>query len=245
MRLLNKASVIFTLIDNYDKSSVNDSIIYCDKQVIPYVKKSNGMNVFLNLFPGEHNFVIRSKGFLPKIYNITTDKDSVQEIVVPLNYSRDNSKLSRNNKIVFRARYEGKMLRNDEVTIRLETKVPFMKVIEDVKQGSKQIKLNGDYNPVMLFQECAVTDKNLPLIITGYNRDTNSYTIRDESPAIPSGSLLKPVWHIRADRFGETILPVNRFFMPKNNLEFTLIYKGKEVQAKADISDDFYMNIEF
>lgn len=247
MRLLNKASIVFLLIDNYNKAPLNSCIITCNGKNVEYAKKRGGYYVFLNLEAQHYDFDISCDGFMTEHYSLDLDENQdVVKVVIPMNYRLDNMSLYNTNKIIFDLKDNGKVLANADVKVRLCNKVPFLRVIGPIKKGTKLIKINSDFNSKLMLQEYYYSKSPDFLIrFTSYNRKELAYEneICAEKDIAPDG-LLYPVWHFKTNEKGSFVLPISSVFISKEECEFVLTVNDKDIEIKAKTNTTEHMNID-
>lgn len=246
MRVINKASIIFFLIDNFNKSPLNKGIIKCNGKHVPYLKKNDGYYVFLNLEENHYEFDFSCAGFMPEHYSIDLDGKEPMRVVIPFNYKLDNMLIYNMNKIVFNLKDNGIPLKNADVRIKLDTKVPFLKVIEPIKKGSNQIKINSDFNSKLMFQEYYYSKSpDFKVMFSSYDRKNLAYENEiSADKEIAKDGLLYPVWNFKTDNRGSFVLPKNPIFMLKGESDFTLTVNNKEIKAKSENLSTENINID-
>lgn len=239
MKIINKASVVFLVLDDYTKDPLSDAEITCNGVHIPYAKKTDGYYVFLNMDPGNYQFEVSLKGFLPVSYEVELTDVQPMQIVATMQYTQDNIKALGYKRLIFTAKTKGKPVKNKAVRVRLDTKVPFLRVIEPMPKGSNLVMVNSDYNKRLLFQQYSYDKKpNLNIFFVGYDHEKQAFRTRDPfKTRTIEGGLLNPVWNYMTDEHGSFMIPVNPLFIQKEQVDFTVSIEKKNISIVATLSE--------
>lgn len=247
MKVINKASIVFSLIDNYNKAPLTNCIIKCNGKNGSYLKKRDGYYIFLNLEDGHYDFEFSCEGFMPEHYSVDLKDDKeLVKAVISFNYKIDNIFVFNMNKVVFNLKDNDKPLINADVKVQLDTKVTFLRVIEPIKKGSNLIKINSDFNTRLMFQEYYYSKKpDFKVVFSSYDRDNLAYEnqINADKDIAPDG-LLYPIWHFKTDSRGSFVLPINPVFILKDEVDLTLNINNKDIKIKTKTNSTEYVNID-
>lgn len=242
MAILNRASVGFTILDNFDKTYLNNAIITCSAPYNTCIKKGSGTYAFINMSDGDYKFEVSCFGYISMKFDVNVRAGRPVMIVACMNLSRVNNKLFSNDSINFRLKDGNNTINNENIEICLESKVPFLRVAEDTSKNADRLKLNIDYNPLLVYQDLKAGEDFIIRLST-YNDD--GYKVEPGCPALEQGDLLKPVWNIRTDENGGMVLPINKFYMPKEDIDFIIKYRDKSQRVKANIRSNNDIEINF
>lgn len=246
MRVINKASVVFLVLDDYTKEPLTGVTIKCNGELIPYVKKNDGYNVFINMSPGKYRFELFKRGFISMAYEAEVTEVQPVQFVVPMKYSMDNLSANALSKIVFTIKKDGAALTDCNVKIRLNTKVPCLRLIEPIPKGKNTAVINSDYNKRFLYQEYNYDKKStVDVFFTGYDPEKQVYLTKEfYKSKVPEGGLLRPVWRFITSGRGEFILPINRMFISDGETEFAVSVGDKTVTKKIDVNGNNHVTVE-
>ncbi len=233
MRVLNKASITFFIINDYNKSPVLNVDITCNNKKIAYSKKNDGYYTFMNLEKGHYKFDIHSKQFNKASYEIDLEGIEPIKINCCLKYAADSSELLNLNRIIFHFKDGDNIIKETDVEIKLETKVPFLRLIDNINVGNNLVKINSDYDKRLLFQNysCGKKLDNI-FLFNSYDHNTNLYkNFYKFKNNIEEGEILNPIWNNVTDKYGRVALPINRIFFIKAKSELSVYILNKKFKV--------------
>lgn len=246
MRILNRASVAFFIVNDYSKGAISNARIMCNNSYIPYSNKGDGYYSFSNLENGMYKFDIMCDGFKPASYEVKVSDIQPIQIVSCLKYSSDSTDLYNINKIVFYIKNDGKPLENTDIKIKLDTKVLFLKLIDPIEKNSNVININSDFDKRLLYQDYAY-DKRQTMVINlnGYDHINKVYqNSKVYKSKVAEGGYLTPLWKFTTDDFGRVILPINPVFFAKPQAELTLTILKKKYSVRINTNDTENIEID-
>lgn len=240
MKTLNKASIVFLLINNFNKKPITDAIITCKNSRHACVNKMDGYYVFLNMEDSTYEFDIKCMGYESKSYKVELNSntgDDIAEIIVALNYSRENYMIYNLEKFLFEIKQDGELVKDTEVLIKLDSKVPFLRVIEPIEKDTNKVTINSSYNGNLLIQEYHCDKyKDREIIFIGYDQEQGCYLSKDKfNEDIQPGALLLPIWKLKTDKNGVAMLPFYQVFMQDNEIKFTAMIDEKKSKFSVDL----------
>lgn len=244
MRILNRASVAFFIVNDYSKGAISNARIMCNNSYVPYSNKGDGYYSFSNLEKGTYKFDITCDGFIPVSYEVTVSDIQPTQIVARLKYSSDNAYLYNINKVDFNIKSDEKPLKNTEVKIKLDTKVLFLKLIDPIEKNSNVININSDFDKRLLYQDYTYDKRQtMGINLNGYDHINKVYkNSKVYKSKVTEGGYLTPLWKLVTDDFGRVILPINPIFFAKPQVELTLTILKKKY--KVTINTDKTENID-
>lgn len=246
MKELNRVSLAFLLIDMFTKVPIIRAKIKCNGEVIPYTRKSNGYYVFVNILDKEYDFEISCDGYYTINKKIKVGVNNPIQYTLLMQSCLGDVSLYSKNKVIFDVKKSGKPFANQNVKLRLDTKVVFLKMISPIQKGNNLVEINYDYNTNLLFQEYYYDkNPNFPVFFVGYDLDEKKYRIKEKSDVeVEKGGYLCPVWELKTDHNGRLLFPINSFFISKETANFTLIANSMESSVSINVSRNTEVVIE-
>ena len=246
MKEMHRSSVVFLFLNNYNKESINSVKILCNNKLVPYIRKSSGHCIFANMEKGKYVFDVSANGYYSKTYKVDIDGSNI-EIVDVLNINKVNPIVRNINAITITfTGQHSKPLKDVNVLVRLDTRVPELRVVE-VSLDNKSFKLNASYNKSILYNYYTLgRDFSASIKITGYDALEGSYlySCKKDLNDVKAGDILKPIWNFKTNYLGEMLLPVIPLFMNKDEISFSILLGEKEYNLTAPNSGDQYLSIE-
>ena len=233
-----QASLALNLVEGVNKTFVDGAVVTCKEANFPCIRKSDGCYVFTDLPKGKYTFVIQKPGFITKEYEV--EIGDVQPVIktVTVQYSVDNYNTSFMNQIVFTLKQKGEIIPNKDVVIKVNTKNPYLRVIEPVTRGSNLLKLNCDFDVRLLYQNYTYDKKaNTIICFSSYDHINKSYVLSNTYRSkINEGGLLSPYWEMKTDDKGRILFVINPIFCLKNEIDLSLTIDKKTTNITVDIS---------
>lgn len=242
-----KASIVFRLVDNVNKGPINNAIVVCEDKNFPCVKKDGGYYVFTNIENGTYAFTIKAQGFISQDYEVTVSQEDVNIITLPMQFSSDNTLLQNIKKVTFILKQKGDLFANQDLTIKVDTINPYLRLIEPISKGNDLMKLGLDFDQRLLYQEyCYDKKPNLNFYIKGYDHDKKAYILKDTYKSkITEDGFLKPVWNLKSDNMGRVVFPISPIFFLRNAAEFSFIIGKKKINVSVEsFVDDNIVEVE-
>lgn len=246
--VINEASIVIQLLNGFNKTPILNADITCNGKHIPFIKKNSGHYIFINMHKANYIFKINAFGFEQKTLTVDLTDTSVNPLthVISLNYTMSHPQISAMRKIVCTLKNKNKVLANTEVKLRLDTKVPQLRVIEPMTKGEKEVYLNSDFNTMFLFQSFSYEKKtNMDILFNSYDIEKKAYlnTTIFKSKVI-EGGLLSPVWNLKTDENGILIIPIDNTFFQNDMLDFTAFIGKKSTNIVVEKpKDTLYIDI--
>lgn len=247
MKTITKASVIFYLLDEINKRPISDAIITCKGHSFASIRKDDGNYVFTDIAKGEYVFIIQKPGFLSKEYQVSISDVQPVMTAVTMQFSLDNPVISNMKKIIFTLKNGDKIVPSKEVSLKVDIRNPYLRVIEPVIKGSYLMKLNSDFDPRLLYQEYRYDQKtNISIFFSGYDHENKAYILSTTYKSkIPESGLLNPIWSFKTDSKGRFLFIINPVFMLKDKIEATLTIDKKVLNIVSDVNKmDNYINLD-
>ena len=104
------------------------------------------------------------------------------------------------------------------------------------------MKLDIGYHSLLLYQDLMASDD--AIIRLGLYSD-EGYTAEPRCPDLEQSTLLKPVWNLKTDSDGYVVLPINKFYRQKEEVELTVRFNGKSKKIKANTKSREEVEVEF
>lgn len=246
MRILNRASVAFFIVNDYNKNAIINAEIKCNGSCVAYFNKRNGYYVFLNLEKGTYKFDITCKGFIPASYEVKVSDEQQEIIVAGLRYSSESEELYYTKKVVFNIKNNGKPVENESIRIRLENKVSFLRLIDPIEKNSNIVNINSEFDKRLLYQNYTY-DKRQNMIFNLFEYDyenkvyKNSKTYKSN---VAEDGYLHPFWNFKTDKFGRVTLPLNTIFFTQPQADLLVTVSKKKYTFTVNTEDTDYIEID-
>lgn len=240
MRVIYKASLVFLLKDIYSKLPITTAVILCNGKQNPYTRKNDGHYVFSNLYPGNYEIDISCKGYNPLKLQIELKENETKIINSDLSYTPNNQNIMNLTRFEITCVRKKKPLVNIPITITLKNEASFIKLLEPIKPGSDELKLNVEMLPSLLGQKYVyeVDKKKYDMYFWSYNQETKSYILKDTvNEEISLGGKFYPQWDIRSDSIGRAIMPLIGQFMKDDEINFECISEDIKSKVSFNVKD--------
>ena len=246
MRILNRASVAFFIVNDYTKSAVTNAEIKCNGSCVAYCNKRDGYYVFLNLEKGTYKFDIACKGFISESYEIKVSDTQQERVVVCLKYSAENYDLYNTKKVIFNIKDNGKLIENADVRVRLETKASFLRLIDPIEKNSNIININSEFDKRLLYQDYMYDKRpNMIISLVEYDHVNKVYkSLKKYKSQVAEDGYLHPFWNFKTDKFGRATLPLNTIFFTQTQVEFMVTILKKKYTVTVSTEDTCYVEID-
>lgn len=238
MRTLYRASLVFLLSDIYGKFPITNASILCNGKQNPYTRKSDGYYVFSNLYPGKYRIDIFCKGYIDTVMNIDVRQNETKVIMTDIPYAVDNTSIGNLTRFQIQVTDSGIPLKDAEFTLELNDKISSLKMIKPIKADTQEVYVNSDMKTGFMMQRYIYTvkDKSEIIFLSGYDKEMKCYLLKDPAPKeIPEGGDFRPIWNLKTDNKGRTMMPFMRQFMKGKELNFTVKAKDKKAEFKINI----------
>ena len=233
-----KASLALNLVEGVNKTFVDGAVVTCKEVNFPCIRKTDGCYAFIDIPKGKYTFIIQKPGFITKEYEV--EIGDVQPVIrtVTLQYDVNNYSTSFMNQVIFTLKRKGEIIPNKDVTIKINTRNPYLRVIEPVTRGSNLIKLNCDFDARLLYQNYTYDKKaNTNICLSSYDHINKAYILSTTYRSkINEGGLLSPYWEMKTDDKGRVLLVINPIFCLKNEVDISLTIDKKTTNVIVDIS---------
>lgn len=246
MRVLNRASVAFFIVNDYTKNAIINAEIRCNGSCVAYCNKHNGYYVFLNIEKGVYKFDISCKGFIPVSYEVKVSDLQQEKIVVCLRYSSESIALYNAKKVTFNINNNGKPVVDKDIRIMLETKTSFLRLIDPIEKESKFVNINYEFDKRLLYQDY-IYDKKRNIIISLVEYDYINKVYKNSKiykSKVAEDGYLHPIWDFKTDAFGNVTLPFNTIFFTQPQAEFAITVLKKKHMVTVSMEDTEYVEID-
>ena len=240
MRVIHKASLVILLKDIYSKLPITSAVILCNGKQNPYTRKKDGHYVFSNLYPGKYEVDISCKGYNPLKLYIDLKENETKIINSDLSYSPDNQNIANVTRFEITCIRKKQALVNIPIEITLQNEASFMKLLEPIKAGSDEVKLNVEMLTGLLGQNYVyeIDKKKYDLYLWSYNQESKCYILKDAvNEEIQPGGLFYPKWQIRSDSLGRAIMPLMGQFMKDDEIKFKCISENLRCKVSFNVKD--------
>ena len=238
MRIIYRASLVFLLKDIYSKLPITSAVILCNGKQNPYTRKKDGHYVFSNLYPGKYEVDISCKGYNPLKFYVDLKENETKIINSDLSYSPDNQNISNVTRFEITCIRKKQALANIPIDITLQNAASFMKLLEPIKAGSDEVKLNVEMLTSLLGQNYVyeIDKKKYDLYLWSYNQESKCYILKDVvNEEIKPGGLFYPKWQIRSDSMGRAIMPLMGQFMKDDEITFKCISENLRCKVSFNV----------
>lgn len=237
MRVLYKAGLVILLTDMYSKTPITSAVILCNGKQNPYVRKKDGYYVFSNLYPDNYEVSIKCKGYEDILLNVDVKENETVLIKKQMFCALDNEALRNCERIEFTVFEDDTLALGKEVTLRLEEKLEFIKLVKPVEKGTVEMYLNipmsFDYMPQQY--DYMLNRKAHSLFITGYDDKKKCFILKDPvEDTLEVDGLLKPVWKLKTDGEGKIALPLMEQYMKNDIINFS--FKAGEKKSRVRVN---------
>lgn len=237
MRTMNYASVVFLLVDSFNKKPIENAVITCNGNYGGYVYKGDGYYVYPNLEKYKYHFEIKCNGFNTEIYNLDVEDDETKNIICTMNYLTGSRMFNADNRLLLEVMTDEKPLKNSNVTIVYKNKIPGLRIIKSSEPGSKDIFLNSDFDTRLIYQDYIYNNNNI--YISDYNYMEKCYTIKEGiNEEFIEGTFLTPKWNLVTDKNGYLLFLLNEFFNAKDYVELYIESNGKSQNIKIPLDSN-------
>ncbi len=237
MRTMNYASVVFLLVDSFNKKPIENAVITCNENYGGYVYKGDGYYVYPNLEKYKYHFEIKCNGFNTEIYDLDVEDDETKNIICTMNYLTGSGMFNTENRLLLQVMIDEKPLSNSDVSILYKNKIPGLRIIKSSEEGSKDIYLNSDFDTRLIYQSYVYNDKTI--YIDNYNYMEKCYVIKEPiNERISEGDFLSPKWNLTTDKNGYLLFLINEFFNAKDYVELYIEVDGKSQNIKIPLDSN-------
>ncbi len=240
MRVIYRASLVFLLKDIYSKLPITSAVILCNGKQNPYTRKNDGHYVFSNLYPGSYEVDINCKGYNPLRIHIDLKENETKIINSDLSYTPDNQNIANVTRFEITCIRKKQPLANTQVIVRLQNEASFMKLLEPIKAGSDELKLNIEMMTGLLGQSYIyeVDKKKYNMYLWSYNQENKCYILKDiVNEEIKPGGRFYPQWEIRSDSIGRAVMPLIGQFMKDDEIKFECISEDLRSKVSFNVKD--------
>lgn len=224
------ASLVFLIMDSYDKTPVMDAGIVCKGIQASYSKKRSGHYVFSNLQAGKYKMVIFCKGYLDKRVSVRVRENESRTIILNLAYAKDNPTIRNVTRFAISVTEDGIPLKNADVRVKLKNEISSVKLVKPAAAQTDGLSLNVKQNAGLVVQKYLYDQKGTQteIFVCSYSGQRQEYLLEDylETPLEPGGTFY-PIWDLATDDSGVLILPLFKQFVKEGPVQLEIKRKNK------------------